>query len=372
MSENAEESIRKANKLAAEHGIDLSKLPKNLDMSPENITENVHAMNSNCPDERMKFVFKSLVTHLHDFVRETSITTEEWMYVFLSCGHSDIHRRGYRHIGPHSNSSLRPAKCVRRLVKASKPISTFPILNLILFLQSRIYPPLGFAWRLEPCRFAEPREAPLVLQKPPSLDLFSPLTLWIVIENGESIASEGKGDYLWVEGKVKDTKGNPIPNCIINTWETDGHGMYDNQYAERGGPDCRGRLHTREDGSFFFRAIVPVSYPIPSDGPVGKMVTALGRHVFRPAHLHMMLEAPGFEKLVTAFYFKGDPYLTSDAVFGVKSSLIVDTTTETDVEVTRKRGFKEATSHKVLKHDFVLATPEEGAEARKRIMPNTV
>ncbi|KAJ6568404.1 intradiol ring-cleavage dioxygenase [Mycena vulgaris] len=328
MSDHTDEAALKANKLAAEHGIDLSKLPEILDMSAESITENVHAMNSNCPDERMKFVFKNLVTHLHDFVRETSITTEEWMTALEFLTQTGQKCTDIRQEFILLSDALGVSSLVDSMNNAKPPGAT----------EATVLGPFFTTDALE-------------------------------FENGESIASEGKGDYMWVEGKVLDTKGNPIPNCLIDTWETDGHGLYDTQYAQRGGPDCRGRLHTTADGSFFFRAIVPVSYPIPSDGPVGKMVKSLGRHVYRPAHLHMMLEAPGFEKLVTAFYFKGDPYLTSDAVFGVKTSLIVDTTTETDIAVTRARGFKEATTHKVLKQDFVLATLEEGAEARKRSMP---
>ncbi|KAJ7498101.1 intradiol ring-cleavage dioxygenase [Mycena galericulata] len=317
-----------AGKQASQHGIDLSKLPKILDMSAESITENVHAMNSNCPDERMKFVFKNLITHLHDFVRETSITTEEWMTALEFLTETGQKCSDIRQEFILLSDSLGVSALVDSINNAKPPGAT----------ESTVLGPFFTTDALE-------------------------------FENGESIASEGKGDYLWVEGKVLDTKGNPIPNCIIDTWETDGHGLYDVQYSHRGGPDCRGRLHTTEDGSFFFRAIVPVSYPIPSDGTVGRMVKALGRHAFRPAHLHMMLEAPGFEKLTTALYFKGDPYITSDVVFGVKTSLIVDTTTETDIEVTRARGFKGATSHKVVKQDFVLATVEEGAAARKLTMP---
>ncbi|KAF7371118.1 Intradiol ring-cleavage dioxygenase [Mycena sanguinolenta] len=325
----------KANRKAAEHGIDLSKLPEILDMSAENITENVHRMNSNCSNERMKSVVKSLVTHLHDFVRENSITTEEWMYASSSPSISSLGTG-------HKCSDIRQ--------------------EFILLSDS-----LGVSALVDSMNNAKPPGATEATVLGPFFT-----TDALTFENGESIASEGKGNYLWVEGKVLDTKGNPIPNCLIDTWETDGHGLYDTQYSQRGGPDCRGRLYTKEDGSYFFRAVVPVSYPIPSDGPVGQMVMALGRHVFRPAHLHMMLEASGFEKLTTAFYMKGDPYITSDAVFGVKSSLIVETTTETDVEVTRARGFKEATTHEVLKHDFILATVEEATEARKRTMGKTV
>ncbi|KAJ7664726.1 Intradiol ring-cleavage dioxygenase [Mycena rosella] len=326
-----------ANKLTADHGIDLSKLPK-IDMSTASITEIVHAMNSNCPDERMKFVFKNLVDHLHDFVRETSITTEEWMSAleFLT-------QTGQ---GNPSVFDLQPV---------AQSDSNYPEFK-------RLSDVLGVSSLVGSMNDAKPPGATEVSDLGP---FFADDAL--EFDNGASIASEGKGDYMWVEGKVLDTKGNPISNCLLHAWEADGHGMYDVQYSP-GGSDCRGRLRTTDDGSFCFRAVVPVPYliPVPSDNPVGQLIVSLGRHTFRPAHLHMMLEAPGFETLVTALYFKGDPFLTSDVVCGVKTSLIVDTTTETDLAVTRARGFVEAKSHQVLKHNFVLATPEECAEARKR------
>ncbi|KAJ7065439.1 intradiol ring-cleavage dioxygenase [Mycena amicta] len=318
--------MRHAAKLAHEHGLDLSKLPKNLDMTAETITANVHIMNENCPDERMKFIFKNLIDHLHDFVRETAITSEEWM------------------------------TALEFLTKTGQKCTD--IRQEFILLSDT----LGVSSLVDDMNHAKPPGATEATVLGP---FFTEDALHF--ENGESIASEGKGDYLWVEGRVLDTKGNPIPNVLIDTWETDGHGSYDTQYEHRGGPDCRGRITTTDKGEFFFRAVVPVSYAIPDDGPVGQMMRALGRHAFRPAHLHMMLEADGYEKLVTALYFKGDPYLYSDAVFGVKTSLIVDTTTEDDPDVTRQRGFKNATSHKVLKQDFVLANVEEGEAARKKI-----
>ncbi|KAJ7261893.1 intradiol ring-cleavage dioxygenase [Mycena rebaudengoi] len=328
LKSGANDAALRANQLAAEHGIDLSKLPQILDMSADSITDNVHAINSNCPDERMKFVFKNLINHLHDFVRETSVTTEEWMTAVEFLTQTGQKCTDVRQEFILLSDTLGVSSLVESINNAKPPGAT----------EATVLGPFFTTDALD-------------------------------FKNGESIASEGKGEYMWVEGKVLDTKGNPIPGCVIDTWETDGSGLYDNQYEERGGPDCRGRLRTTEDGSYFFRAIVPIAYPIPSDGPVGGMVKALGRHTFRPAHLHMMLQAPGFEKLVTALYLKGDPYLTSDAVFGVKSSLIVETATESDIQVTRARGFKDAKTHEVLKFDFVLATLEEGAEARKLTMP---
>ncbi|KAF9455852.1 intradiol ring-cleavage dioxygenase [Collybia nuda] len=323
-----DEPAFKANKLAAGHGIDLSKLPKIVDMSPESITSNVHAINSNCPDERTKFIFKNLVNHLHDFIRETSITTEEWMAT------------------------------IKYLTETGKMCSD---IRQEFILLSDI---LGVSTLIDTLNNAKPPGATEATVLGPFFteDAHD-------IANGESIASEGKGDYMFVEGRVLDTKGNPIAGAVIDTWETDGFGVYDTQYTVRDKPDCRGRLHSADDGSYSFRAVVPVPYAIPSDGTVGSLVSKLGRHVFRPAHLHIMIKAPGFEKLVTALYLKGDPYITSDAVFGVRTSLIVDPKLVTDVSASKSRGFAEAKPHLLLKQDFVLGTLEECAEVRKSTMP---
>ncbi|KAK7033902.1 hypothetical protein VNI00_012526 [Paramarasmius palmivorus] len=323
-----EASILAANKRAAEHGIDLSKLPKLMDMSAESITQNVHEINSNCKDERLKFIMKNLVQHLHDFARETSITTEEWM------------------------------TAIQFLTETGKMCSD--IRQEFILLSDT----LGLSTLIDSMNNAKPPGATegTVLGPFFTEDAHD-------VDSGDSIASEGKGDYLFVHGKITDTKGNPIAGAVIDTWETDGFGMYDTQYANREGPECRGRLKTAEDGSYSYRAVVPVSYPIPSDGPIGKMVSALGRHVYRPAHLHFMIQAPGFEKLITAVYPRGDPYLYSDAVFGVRTSLIVDLKPVDDTSKTLARGFKKELPHMELEQNFVLATPEEGKEARRKAMP---
>ncbi|KIK02734.1 hypothetical protein K443DRAFT_5879 [Laccaria amethystina LaAM-08-1] len=321
------ETALEASKVAAQHGIDLSKLPKFLDMSAETITQNVHAINANCEDERMKFIFKSLVNHLHDFVRETSLTTEEWM------------------------------TAIQFLTETGKMSSD--IRQEFILLSDT----LGVSALVDSINHAKPAEATesTVLGPFFTTDAHD-------VQNGDSIASEGKGEYMFVEGSVLNTSGVPIPAAIIDTWETDSNGLYDTQYSTREVPDCRGRLHSADEGSYAFRAVVPVSYPIPSDGTVGNMLNQLGRHVIRPAHLHIQIEAPGYETLTTALYFEGDPYLTSDAVFGVKSSLIVKPVIENDVAISKARGFKEAKPHTYLKKDFILATPEEGAAARKKLV----
>ncbi|KAE9411569.1 intradiol ring-cleavage dioxygenase [Gymnopus androsaceus JB14] len=322
------ESILLANQRAAEHGIDLSKLPQLMDMNADTITDNVHAINANCTNDRMKFVFKSLIQHLHDFIRETSLTSEEWMTALEFLTKTGQISSDIRHEFILLSDVLGVSTLVDSLNHAKPPGATEACVLGPFFTEDAHH-----------------------------------------LQNGDSIATEGKGEYMYVHGKVLDTKGNPIPGATIDTWETDGQGLYDTQYAERTEPDCRGRLFSAEDGTYAFRAVVPVSYPIPSDGPVGKLVTNLGRHVFRPSHLHMQIEAQGFEKLTTAFYPRGDPYLYSDAVFGVHTSLIVDLKQVSDKELSLKRGFKEGKPHVELHRDIILATPEEGREARKKMMP---
>jgi catechol 1,2-dioxygenase len=140
---------------------------------------------------------------------------------------------------------------------------------------------------------------------------------------GDSISLDGKGEPCLYEGRVLDLDGRPIAGAKIDVWCDNEDGFYDVQQ-----PDVqpkwnnRGVFLTGPDGRYSFAGIKPVSYPIPDDGPVGQMLTALGRHPFRPAHMHYLVTAPGFEKLVTHTFVGGDPYLDSDTVFGVKKSLI--------------------------------------------------
>lgn len=122
--------------------------------------------------------------------------------------------------------------------------------------------------------------------------------------------------------------------------------------------DCRGRLYTDDDGNYSFRCVKPVPYPIPNDGPVGKLLRSMDRHVFRPSHLHMMFQKEGMEELITSLYFENDIFLTSDAVFGVKSSLVTDPKLIEDEAVAKSHGFKNG-PYWHLDRDFVLITTEE-------------
>lgn len=140
---------------------------------------------------------------------------------------------------------------------------------------------------------------------------------------GDNICLDGKGETCLYEGRVVDVDGNPIEGATVDVWSDNADGYYDVQQ-----PDIqpkfnnRGRFVTGADGAYRFIGIKPVAYPIPDDGPVGKMLSAMGRHPNRPAHLHFLITAPGYQKIVTHIFDGEDRWLSSDAVFGVKESLI--------------------------------------------------
>jgi protocatechuate 3,4-dioxygenase beta subunit len=119
------------------------------------------------------------------------------------------------------------------------------------------------------------------------------------ILNGQGMSSDPAGEPCIVVCTVKDVAGNPIPDVKIDIWETDSTGHYDVQYSERDGPDGRCVMKSDKDGVFWFKAIVPVPYPIPHDGPVGQLLKLLKRHPWRPAHMHFMFEKEGWDHLIT-------------------------------------------------------------------------
>jgi len=138
------------------------------------------------------------------------------------------------------------------------------------------------------------------------------------------IAGDAPGEPAYVFGRVLDVGGKPIAGATIDVWQTDGEGFYDVQRPGGNESYARGKFKTVADGRYGFRTVKPVSYPVPTDGPVGKMLLGMGRHPYRPAHVHAIVSAPGYEKVATHLFVKGDTYLDSDAVFGVKQSLVVD------------------------------------------------
>ncbi|KWT87197.1 6-chlorohydroxyquinol-1,2-dioxygenase [Agrobacterium tumefaciens str. B6] len=172
---------------------------------------------------------------------------------------------------------------------------------------------------------------------------------------GANICLDGKGEDMVVTGRILDTGGAPVVGARIDVWQANDEGFYDVQ--QKGiQPDftLRGVFITGEDGRYWFRAAKPKYYPIPDDGPVGLLLRAMGRHPYRPAHLHYIVSAEGFTTLVTHIFDPDDPYIRSDAVFGVKESLLADFQRVEDVKKARDLGFVSDWFWSV-NHDFVLA-----------------
>jgi catechol 1,2-dioxygenase len=145
-----------------------------------------------------------------------------------------------------------------------------------------------------------------------------------VMPRGTSIAGDTDGEAVTVRGRVTAVDGTPIEGAVLDVWQTAPNGLYEVQ--DPGQPDFNltGRFQTATDGTYEFHTVKPVSYSIPEDGPVGQLLRALGRHTFRPAHIHFIVSADGYQPVVTQLFTAGDAYLDSDAVFGVKNSLVVD------------------------------------------------
>lgn len=180
------------------------------------------------------------------------------------------------------------------------------------------------------------------------------------MEMGANICLDARGEPMVVSGRILDTAGQPVEGARIDVWQANDEGFYDVQ--QKGiQPDfnLRGVFRTGADGRYRFRGVKPRFYAIPDDGPVGRLLRALGRHPFRPAHLHYILSAEGFETLVTHIFVPDDPYIHSDAVFGVKESLLAAFRRVEDPARAAELGF--AGPFWEVEHDFVLARRGGGA-----------
>lgn len=248
----------------------------------ETITEAVLARQDGTPDPRLKQIMDSLVRHLHDFAREVKLTEAEW-----TKGIEFITRAG------HMTDDKR---------------QEFILLSDVLGLSM-----LTVAMNNDkPAACTEATVfGPFHVEGAPEYEL------------GADIANGAQGAPCLVRGTVRGLDGSPIANATLDVWQADAEGKYDVQHAD-GKPRARGILKTDAQGRYHFHSILAVSYSIPDDGPVGDLIKATARHPWRPAHLHFMIEAPGYETLITHVFRSDDPYLDSDAVFGVRQSLITD------------------------------------------------
>lgn len=256
-------------------------------INEDTITQAVLASITNCRDDRLRQIMTSLVQHLHSFAREINLTEEEWFK-----GIQFLTATG------HITDDVR-----QEFILLSDVLG----LSTLVTSQNNIKP----AGCTEATVFG-----PFFVEGAPDYPL------------GADVSNGAGGEPCFVQGKVSDPQGNGLAGVSLDVWQSDEDGFYDVQLppTETGQHEhrARGRFVSDANGNYHFRSILAQPYPIPHDGPVGKMLEALGRHPWRPAHLHFMLVAPGFERLITHVFRDHDKYLDSDAVFGVRSTLISD------------------------------------------------
>jgi hydroxyquinol 1,2-dioxygenase len=176
-----------------------------------------------------------------------------------------------------------------------------------------------------------------------------------------------KGEDVWVSGRVLSVDGKPIPNAVLDIWQAKADGIYDLQTD--GELELRGRVKANARGEYAFASYKPKFYSIPVDGPVGELVRATGNHHMRPAHMHAIVSARGYQQVITHVFVDGDPYLDGDAVFAVKNSLVGKYRKVNDAALAKKLGLSNPFQR--LEFDFRLS-PGEGTRARKKIAASDV
>jgi hydroxyquinol 1,2-dioxygenase len=252
-------------------------------LNANHITESVLERLANTPDPRLKEIMLSLVRHLHGFAREVKLTEAEWLQ-----GIEFLTQTG------HITNAQR-----QEFILLSDVLG----LSMLTVVMNNDKP--------DACTQATVL-GPFHVDDAPHYKL------------GDDVANGAKGQPCQVQGSVKGVQGEAVAQARIEVWQSDEKGLYDVQYADRSQHQARGILTADAQGCFHFQSILAMPYPIPHDGPVGQLLEATARHPWRPAHLHFKIEAPGYETLITHVFRKDDPYLASDAVFGVRESLVTD------------------------------------------------
>jgi catechol 1,2-dioxygenase len=249
------------------------------------ITDTVLATLSGCGDARLKQIMSALIRHVHAFAEEVQLTGDEW-------------RRG-----------------IEFLTQTGKKCDG--IRQEFILLSDT----LGLSIMLD----AIHRQDDVTESAATENSLLGPFYREGAHDEafGANIART-EGEPALFRGRLVDESGKPVRDALIEVWETANNGMYEGQDPDQPESNLRGRFRSGPNGEYAFRSIKPTPYPIPTDGPVGQMLLALGRHPMRPAHVHFLIQAPGYEPITTALFSADDPYVESDAVFGVKASLVVE------------------------------------------------
>ena len=279
-----------------------------------NLTQAVIESFERTPHPRAKFLLQELVTSLHDYVRRTGLTFEEWDYAI-----NFLTRTGQ---------------------KCTDTRQEFILLSDVL----------GVSMLVDAVNHRDRHGAT-------ETTVLGPFYVGEhkVTAHGTDISPHNlTGEKMFVQSRVTDLDGKPLANVPVDVWHADDDGFYDSQkpsYATEG-PSSRARFITDSDGRFFFRTILPCSYPIPTDGPVGEMIVQTNRHPMRPAHVHFLVNAKAYEPLITHVFIGGDKYLDSDVVFGVKDELVAKVEQRSDAAM--PDGTKASAPWHLMTYEFHL------------------
>ncbi len=249
-------------------------------VTKDNITDVFMGYLSKDTDPRMREIMGSLVKHLHDFARETNLTHDEWRagIAFLEgCAAVETEDR-------------------HEFVLASDVLGLSSLVDML---------------HSSPDATSSSVLGPFHVSGAPPLPI------------GGDMKRHYGGPVLLAEGVVRDTKGNPIAGAELDILQTAPNGLYASQDEEQDIFSFHGLMTVGSDGRYAFTTVKPVEYTVPSDGPVGDILRACGRHPWRPSHLHYIVKAPGYRTLVTEIFPDDDPYLDEDTVFGVRDDLVM-------------------------------------------------
>jgi protocatechuate 3,4-dioxygenase beta subunit len=249
-------------------------------VTKDNITDVFTSYFGDDTDPRVKEVLSALARHIHDFAREVNLTHDEWRVGI------DFLTRAGEITSPERQE--------------------FVLLSDVMGLSS-----LVDMLHSTPEATSSSVLGPFHVSNPPPLAV------------GGDMKRDYEGETVLAEGTVRDSEGNAIPGAQIDIWQTAPNGMYSSQDPEQDIHSFHGLMTADENGRYAFTTVRPVEYTVPSDGPVGDILNATGRHPWRPSHLHYIVTAEGFRSLVTEVFPDDDPYLDQDTVFGVREDLVM-------------------------------------------------
>ncbi|RHW29189.1 6-chlorohydroxyquinol-1,2-dioxygenase [Nocardioides immobilis] len=292
-----------------------------MDFNEHNATDAVVSSFTQASDPRLRAVMESLTRHLHGFVREIEPTQAEWVAAidFLTS------------TGKMCDDTRQEFILLSDVLGVSMLVDAINNRKPTGVTESTVLGPFH------------------VIESPPR-------------QLGADIADVHAGKPRCViRGTVRDLQGRPVPGSLVDVWQADDEGFYDVQRDDTPNPDLRGLFTTDAQGKYWFKTVLPSHYPVPHDGPVGHLLNRLGRHPYRPAHIHFIAGARGHSPVTTHLFLAGSPYLDDDTVFGVKASLIREVRTVDNVEDAEL--LEVASPFKAVDFDIVLDPATAGGVA---------